>query len=58
MSPHLKFLHMTQKFSTDNVRGVRDKYQVCVCLNCLRNNDDGSGGDDDDSTEPSFLWTP
>ena len=29
MSPHLKFLHMTRKFSTDNVRGVRDKYQVC-----------------------------
>ena len=28
MSPHLKFLHMTRKFSTDNVRGVRDKYQV------------------------------
>ena len=30
MSPHLKFLHMTRKFSTDNVRGVRDKYQVCT----------------------------
>ena len=29
MSPHLKFLHMTQKFSTDNVRGVRNKYEVC-----------------------------
>ena len=29
MSPHLKLLHMTRKFSTDNVRGVRDKYQVC-----------------------------
>ena len=32
MSPHLKFLHMTQNFSTDNVRGVRDKYQVWLHL--------------------------
>ena len=34
MSEHLKFLHMTRKFSTDNVRGVRDKYQVWIFL-CL-----------------------
>ena len=32
MSPHLEFLHMTRKFSTDNVRGVRDKYQVWRCI--------------------------
>ena len=33
MSPHLRFLHMTRKFSTDNVRGVRDKYQVWLIVN-------------------------
>ena len=35
MSPHLEFLHMTRKFSTDNVRGVRDKYQVGASVKYL-----------------------
>ena len=48
MSPHLNFLHMTRKFSTDNVRGVRDKYQVC-------DDNDNDVDDDDDEDEDENL---
>ena len=39
ISPFLKFLHMTQNFSTDIVRGVRDKYEACVHVHwtCMYN---------------------
>ena len=47
---------MTRKFSTDNVRGVRDKYQVCVDVDDDNDNDDndddiGNYDDDDDDID-------